>query len=160
MSQPPQLIPNNPNQIFPACSDGGLTLYVPLSTESQHDLLTIDWLKNDDPLVDNSRVFGVHTLQLLIRPADPGDTGVYTVRVTNACGTAVSDPFNVFYDTCSICPLCMGDYNQDGGQDGGDIAAFIADWEAGNYCTDFNHDGGIDGSDLADFLDAWARIDC
>lgn len=52
-------------------------------------------------------------------------------------------------------PLCIGDYNQDGGIDGSDVEGFFADWEAGNAAADVNQDGGIDGSDVELFFERW-----
>ena len=50
----------------------------------------------------------------------------------------------------------VADFNADGGVDGGDLEAFLIDWEAGRVPTDINGDGGVDGGDLEAFLTLWA----
>ncbi|MCX5690510.1 MAG: DVUA0089 family protein, partial [Planctomycetota bacterium] len=63
--------------------------------------------------------------------------------------------------TCtSNCPVCVADFNQDGGVDGSDLAAFFAEWEAGLACADTNGDGGIDGGDIETFIVAWEAGGC
>ncbi len=51
--------------------------------------------------------------------------------------------------------LCHGNYNRDGGFDGGDIDAFFAAWEAGDPAADVNADGATDGGDIGVFFTAW-----
>ncbi|MEI7658806.1 MAG: hypothetical protein WCK33_12155 [Phycisphaerae bacterium] len=58
------------------------------------------------------------------------------------------------------CPACAADYNQDGGVDGGDIAAFFPDWESSAGCADVNQDGGIDGGDIEAFFQVWQSGGC
>lgn len=63
--------------------------------------------------------------------------------------------------TCtSDCAQCVADFNQDGGVDGSDIAAFFEQWESGLECADTNADGGIDGSDIEAFILAWESGGC
>lgn len=52
----------------------------------------------------------------------------------------------------SACPSCPADYDENGGVDGADLAAFFAEYEAGEGCADVDANGGIDGSDLATFF--------
>ena len=58
------------------------------------------------------------------------------------------------------CPLCVGDFNEDGGIDGADIEAFFLSWEAGEAAADVSQDGGVDGSDVQVFFTAWERGSC
>jgi subtilisin-like proprotein convertase family protein len=58
------------------------------------------------------------------------------------------------------CAPCAADYNQDGGIDGSDIAAFFPDWEASTTCADVNQDGGVDGSDIESFFRVWQAGGC
>ncbi len=51
--------------------------------------------------------------------------------------------------------VCLGEYNCDGGIDGGDVSAFFADWEAGLSAADMNEDGGVDGADVQVFFARW-----
>ncbi|MBL9000428.1 MAG: hypothetical protein JNK25_04760 [Phycisphaerae bacterium] len=62
--------------------------------------------------------------------------------------------------TLECIPYCPADYNQDGGIDGGDVAAFYIDWEAGSSAADFNQDGGVDGADVDAFFAAWESGSC
>lgn len=50
---------------------------------------------------------------------------------------------------------CPGDHNRDGGIDGSDVAAFFADWQAGDAAADLDRDGGIDGGDVVVFFARW-----
>mgnify|MGYP000717928387 CR=1 FL=1 len=58
------------------------------------------------------------------------------------------------------CPPCIGDFNQDGGIDGGDITDFFAAWENSHPSADTNQDGGIDGGDVETFFIAWEAGSC
>lgn len=60
----------------------------------------------------------------------------------------------------SPCSPCAADFNQDGGIDGSDIAAFFESFEAGGACGDVNQDGGIDGSDIAAFFEVFEQGGC
>jgi uncharacterized membrane protein len=55
---------------------------------------------------------------------------------------------------------CPADFNEDGGVDGDDIAAFFAAWEQGDVLADVSVDGGIDGADLEIFYEAWEAGGC
>lgn len=55
---------------------------------------------------------------------------------------------------------CVGDYNSDGGVDGGDVEAFFIDWSSAEPLADVNMDGGIDGADIETFFLAWATGGC
>lgn len=58
------------------------------------------------------------------------------------------------------CPSCPADYDANGGVDGGDLAAFIADFEAGTGCADVDQNGGVDGGDLGAFFIAFEAGGC
>jgi len=55
---------------------------------------------------------------------------------------------------------CPADFNQDGGIDGDDVAAFYLAWESGDASADTNLDGGIDGDDVVTFFAAWENGGC
>lgn len=59
-----------------------------------------------------------------------------------------------------ICPECAADYDRNGGVDGGDLAAFFADFEAGETCADVDGNGGVDGGDLASFFAVFEAGGC
>lgn len=58
------------------------------------------------------------------------------------------------------CPACAADYDGNGGVDGGDLAAFFADFEAGAGCADVDANGGVDGGDLGAFFAAFEAGGC
>jgi len=92
------------------------------------------------------------TATLTLPGAVFADAGVYDCVVTNTCGSAVSEGAGL--------TMCVGDYNCDGGIDGGDTGAFFADWEASLPGADTNRDGGVDGADVDTFFAAWESGAC
>jgi len=52
-------------------------------------------------------------------------------------------------------PTCIGDFNNDGGITGDDIAAFFTAYECGAASSDVNQDGGVTGDDIAAFFTAY-----
>ena len=58
------------------------------------------------------------------------------------------------------CAACPADYDQDGGVTGGDVAAFIPDFEQGDTCADVDGDGGVTGGDLATFFQFFEAGGC
>jgi len=56
----------------------------------------------------------------------------------------------------TIAGGCIGDYNNDGGVDGGDIGAFFQEWSDGLTEADVNGDGGVDGQDVEFFFVRWS----
>jgi hypothetical protein len=51
--------------------------------------------------------------------------------------------------------VCIADFNQDGGVDGGDVEAFFNAWESADSAADVNIDGGVDGADIETFFARW-----
>jgi hypothetical protein len=68
--------------------------------------------------------------------------------------------FNNPGSTAPTCPPCAADYDANGGVDGGDLAAFFADFEAGENCADVDNNGGVDGGDLGTFFAAFEAGGC
>jgi hypothetical protein len=58
------------------------------------------------------------------------------------------------------CPPCAADYDNNGGVDGGDLAAFFSDFEAGAQCADVDDNGGVDGGDLGFFFTVFEAGGC
>jgi hypothetical protein len=52
-------------------------------------------------------------------------------------------------------PLCLADFNADGGVDGMDVASFFDAWGSGQDRADVNVDGGVDGNDIESFFVRW-----
>jgi len=55
---------------------------------------------------------------------------------------------------------CFGDFNNDGGFDAADVAAFWAAWEAGDPSADCTRDGSVDGADVELFFRRWEAGTC
>jgi hypothetical protein len=55
---------------------------------------------------------------------------------------------------------CAADFNQDGGINSDDTAAFFSAWESGNAIADLNVDGGVDGYDVSRFYELWEVGGC
>ncbi len=62
--------------------------------------------------------------------------------------------------TGPTCAACAADYDNNGGVDGGDLAAFFSDFEAGEGCADVDNNGGVDGGDLAYFFSVFEAGGC
>ena len=62
--------------------------------------------------------------------------------------------------TGPTCPACAADYDNNGGVDGGDLASFFSDFEAGEACADVDNNGGVDGGDLAFFFAVFEAGGC
>jgi len=74
-------------------------------------------------------------------------------------------PFLGYHTTLELgfgtgCPTCAADYDNNGGVDGGDLAAFFTDFEAGAACADVDQNGGVDGGDLGAFFQAFEAGGC
>jgi hypothetical protein len=101
---------------------------------------------------------------LLIASSNLGRAGGWAMGDVDGDGMITADDIAIIISgTCpviSTCPPCAADYNQDGGVDGGDIAAFFPDWEASASCADVNQDGGVDGGDIEAFFAVWENGGC
>jgi hypothetical protein len=77
-------------------------------------------------------------------------------------GQPGSSPFqgSVFLMRAPVCPECPADFDNNGGVDGGDLAAFMEDYETSGRCADVDANGGIDGGDLAAFFLAFEQGGC
>ncbi len=60
-------------------------------------------------------------------------------------------------NTCSPCPA---DFDDNGGVDGSDLAAFFIDFEQGLACADVDQNGGVDGGDIAAFFTVFEAGGC
>jgi hypothetical protein len=89
--------------------------------------------------------------------------GLNRFHVRSTSGSSLPAEFVVYSNglsTCSTCPPCAADFNQDGGVDGGDIESFFSSWEGGDACGDVNQDGGVDGGDIESFFGLWEAGGC
>jgi hypothetical protein len=135
--------------------------------------LTYQWMREGVPLVESAMFHAVDTDELSIEEVTSASEGSYAVRISNACGTVLSDAALVFVvghnEPPPRPPLCgTADFNGDGdiGTDQ-DIEAFFR-CLAGDCCTgcfsggsDFNGDGdsGTD-ADIEAFFRVLAGGNC
>ncbi len=103
----------------------------------------------------------------------PADNGVYLLELTlfHTGPLLESEPFWILFDQNASTteldaaavwvednlinpqPQCPADWDASGGVDGDDIAAFFADWQAGD--ADIDESGCTDGDDIAYFFTRW-----
>ena len=113
--------------------------------------ITEQWRRNGVALSNGTRpsgavVSGATTPTLTITNMQPADAGTFRIDVSNGCGTDSSG--NV-----TVIVICPADWDESGGVDGDDIAAFITDWQSGN--ADIDGSGGTDGDDITFFFSRW-----
>lgn len=89
---------------------------------------------------------------------DPGHDDFFGFGLVNAEAARVR--LECILTNCDSCPECAADYDGNGGVDGGDLAAFFADFEAGASCADVDANGGVDGGDLGTFFQLFEMGGC
>lgn len=142
----PPGISSQPNGV--CAREGGSATFSIRTTGSPH------WRRNGVPLTDQpGRVVGSESMVLTLSGLNAADAGTYDCVVTGSCSSPGVTARRI--SDAAALTLCTGDYNCDGGIDGGDIEGFFADWEAGGSAADVNNDGGIDGSDVETFFERW-----
>jgi len=57
-------------------------------------------------------------------------------------------------------PFCVADFDQNGGVDGEDVAAFFEVWTNAGATADVNQSGGVDGDDVEAFFVIWTNGGC
>ncbi len=88
------------------------------------------------------------------------DTSFTSVKLIGGTGSN-QQSYSLDDMVYAAAPLsCPADYDGNGGVDGGDLAAFFADFEAGESGADVDRNGGIDGGDLAAFFVAFEAGGC
>jgi hypothetical protein len=109
---------------------------------------TYRWRKDGVNIFNGITYAGVTSPSLTITADEPSQSGDYSVAITNACGTTVSD-------IAWVEVTCPADFNSDGGTDGQDLFEFFEAWSGGESNADLNFDGGIDGGDVTAFYLRW-----
>ncbi len=99
------------------------------------------------------------------RPRASANGTRFRCVVTNPCDTVTTSPVALAVldsaaEPCGGCSICDADFDQNGGVDGGDVAAFIAAFEEGSPCADVDRDGGVGGGDLAYFISQFETGSC
>ena len=116
--------------------------------------LSYQWKKDNVALFDGGSISGSASPDLYITPAATGDTGIYSVTISNPCGDANSVPATVLVCTPG------GDMNGDASTNGDDIQPFVNavlanSGAAGDVCAaDFSFNNSVDPSDVDAFVAA------
>ena len=121
------------------------------------DLITFQWRKDGEPLVDDDRIGGSNTPMLTISPSKLADSGVYDVLVENDCAILTSEPATV-----NVIGV-PGDMDCDGVVNAFDIEPFLSALftpslyvqqypECDLMLADINQDGFVDSFDIQPFL--------
>ena len=125
----------------------------PISTALQLNIATSGaapttyrWRHNGQPIKDTENATASSPTLLLSSPS-LADEGSYDCFIANACSSVTSR-------ACAVT-VCIGDFDANGGVDGGDIEAFFLAWEHADLRADVNSDGGIDGGDIETFFTRW-----
>lgn len=110
--------------------------------------LTYQWEKNGIPIT------GENAASLVLSPVNSSNAGTYSVRVTNSCGTVLSEPA-----TLSVYATGSADIDLNGIVDGLDVQRFVRALIDGPpplqpWCAaDMDADGDIDTTDMSLFMD-------
>jgi hypothetical protein len=107
--------------------------------------LTYQWRK------DSVDIGGATSSSYSIAAAASGDAGAYSVRVTDSCGTVISENANLTVNGGG----CPADFNNDGAVDFFDYLDFVQAYDGEDPSADFNNDGNIDFFDYLDFVAAF-----
>ena len=132
--------------------------------------LSYQWSRNGLPLSNDARVGGADSSTLTINPVSEGDAGVYSVTVSNACGSASSGTATLVVIPSGPTACSPADVVGVGGQPpadglltGDDFTAFINAFSSGGALADIVGVGGlppggdgITGDDFIAFINAFA----
>lgn len=107
--------------------------------------LVYEWFKDGQPV-------GGGGPSLAISSASLGDSGDYTVVVSNTCGSQVSDPATLVVEDCT--PSCPWDTDRDGLVGVVDLLVVLGNW-GGPGPGDFDNNGIVSITDLLKVLGQW-----
>jgi predicted outer membrane repeat protein len=83
-----------------------------------------------------------------------GNTAPNGAQIGMSAGAIITDLGGAcISDNCSDCPVCLGDFNNDGLRNGADLTFMLSAW--GTAGGDLNGDGVTNGVDLATMLSGW-----
>lgn len=167
-----------------------LEFYGPIRAETTNDPIEIVFVSTTWPVaVDATAWFNWsisgRTLTVVRDPAQCLPPGSYTITpkrtgsdrllcnvagLTGGASVPVAD-FDYLFEVngsgsgCSCytiyeCAPCAADFDNNGGVDGGDLAAFFLNYEQGCPCADVDGNGGVDGGDLAYFFTVYEAGGC
>lgn len=90
---------------------------------------------------------------ITIRHLTSSDAGTYYCRISNDCGTAITQVARL------ITPPCYADFDHDGFVTGSDFDQYVAAFEIGYSTADFDLDGFVTGQDFDMFVEEF-EIGC
>lgn len=116
-----------------------------------YDNLTYQWRRNGIPLINGTNtsgsiISGADGPQLTITNLRGSDPGSYTVVVSNACGSDISNAV-----TLVVTGICVGDLNSDNQVDLSDLAIVLSNFGCSSGCDP--QDGDLDGDGLVTLSD-------
>jgi hypothetical protein len=94
-STPPTIVSQPTNQIVPAGTNVSFTV-----SGSSFSSMSYQWQFNQ-----TNTLSGANNATLILSNVQPTDSGVYSVVVTNACGSITSAPASLFVYTCAAATL-------------------------------------------------------
>lgn len=149
-------IPHITRHPLPQVADADDTVMLPVTVASGYNFsgpVTYQWQRNGINVVDGpggaspggGTVAGATSEKLTISGIRFSDSGQFTVRVANSCGTVTS--LSAFTRV-----RCAGDFNADGSLDSQDFFEFLTAFFALQLAADINQNGFIDSQDFFNFL--------
>lgn len=90
---------------------------------------------------------------ITIRQLTSSDAGTYYCRISNDCGTAITQVARL------ITPPCYADFDHDGFVTGSDFDQYVAAFEIGYSTADFDLDGFVTGQDFDMYVEEF-EIGC
>lgn len=120
-----------------ACRGGSATFSIATIGDGP---MTYQWRRG-------STIVGADSPALTISPVSPADAGTYTCTITNACGSAVTNP--------AALTICNADINCIDGVTVQDCFDYLARYFAADPRADLNDSGTVTLQDLFDFLAAY-----
>ncbi|MCC6951935.1 MAG: hypothetical protein IT433_10895 [Phycisphaerales bacterium] len=131
-------------ELFTIAKGGGVLSYV--------------WRRDGQIITDGAHYAGASTDTLALLDALPEHAGLYTVTVSNPCGSETSTPARVDVFTCDP------DFNLDGNADQDDLLYLFNILAGGDNPSgrdpDFNRDGNADQDDLGSLVGVIAGDAC
>lgn len=136
----------------------GSTINLRVRAEDGDLATTYQWMREGVVLVDSPAFRGVDSDELSIEEVSTTSEGLYSCRISNACGSVVTSSALVFvfgHNNAPPRPACAADFNNTSGVTSQDIFDFLGAWFQQYAQADFNGADGITVQDIFDFLGAW-----
>lgn len=122
----------------------GRTIVLTAAVASE-DAVSYRWRKDGNNLFNSGLYSGVTTPVLTIHAQDPTQSGIYTLKATNGCGTT-------FSAEAEVNIYCGADFDRSGFVDTDDFTAFVFAFEEGTDNADFDASGFVDTDDFTAFV--------